>query len=34
MSPTPDLTNDNYAFLQSYIQRESGIALGEDKCTC
>ena len=31
MSPTPDLTNDNYAFLQSYIQRESGIALGEDK---
>jgi len=31
MSPTPDLTNDNYAFLQSYIHRESGIALGEDK---
>ena len=28
---TPDLSNHNYAFLQAYIQRESGIALGEDK---
>ena len=32
MSPeTPDLSNHNYAFLQAYIQRESGIALGQDK---
>ena len=31
MLPTPDLTTDNYVFLQSYIQRESGIALGQDK---
>ena len=32
MSPaTPDLSHDNYAFLQAYIQRESGIALGQDK---
>ncbi len=32
MSPeTPDLSNHNYAFLQAYIQRESGIALGHDK---
>lgn len=27
----PDLNHDNYAFLQNYIQRESGIALGQDK---
>jgi chemotaxis protein methyltransferase CheR len=32
MSPAaPDISSDNYAFLQAYIQRESGIALGEDK---
>ena len=32
MSPNvPDLTNDNYAFLQAFVQRESGIALGQDK---
>jgi chemotaxis protein methyltransferase CheR len=32
MSPTaPDISADNYAFLQNYIQRESGIALGQDK---
>jgi chemotaxis protein methyltransferase CheR len=32
MSPTtPELSTDNYAFLRAYIQRESGIALGDDK---
>jgi chemotaxis protein methyltransferase CheR len=32
MSPgTPELNAGNYAFLQDYIQRESGIALGQDK---
>ncbi len=32
MSPaTPELTTGNYAFLQDYIHRESGIALGQDK---
>jgi chemotaxis protein methyltransferase CheR len=32
MSPNaPDLTNDNYTFLQAFVQRESGIALGQDK---
>ena len=32
MSPsTPELTTGNYAFLQEYIRRESGIALGQDK---
>jgi len=29
--PAPDISTDNYAFLQAYIQRESGIALGQDK---
>ena len=32
MTPTvPELAQGNYAFLQAYIQRESGIALGQDK---
>ena len=32
MSPgAPELTTGNYAFLQDYIHRESGIALGQDK---
>jgi chemotaxis protein methyltransferase CheR len=32
MSPiAADISNDNYAFLQAYVQRESGIALGQDK---
>lgn len=32
MSPaTPELAAGNYAFLQEYIHRESGIALGQDK---
>jgi chemotaxis protein methyltransferase CheR len=32
MSPgAPELTTGNYAFLQEYIHRESGIALGQDK---
>ena len=29
--PEAQLTAESYAFLQQYIQRESGIALGEDK---
>ena len=29
--PAPDISTDNYAFLQAYVQRESGIALGQDK---
>ena len=29
--PTPELSHDNYAFLKAYVQRESGIALGDDK---
>ena len=31
MTPAPSLSPANYAFLQGYIQRESGISLGEDK---
>lgn len=27
----PDLSAEDYGFLQAYVQRESGIALGEDK---